>query len=190
MRVLMVRTNLEGIPAFTFPESFSVRWYQPGDEAHWLRIDRLANPDSPLESGSFGRCFGMDPAVLAERQCYLVNAHGQMVGTATAWYDDHFQGERFGRVHYVAVVPAYQGRGLSKPLMTVVCNRLRELGHDRAYLATETHRVPAINLYLRFGFVPLIGSPEEAAAWQALTSGGAHAIPCNRAGFGVTNPPQ
>jgi GNAT superfamily N-acetyltransferase len=179
MRVLMLRSNLENIPAFALPDGFSVRWYQPGDEAQWLRIDRLANPDDEAPPDLFPRCFGSDHLLLARRQCYLLDGRGEPIGTASAWFDDAFQGERIGRVHYVAVIPEYQGRGLSKPLMTVICRRLRELGHDRAYLATNTWRVRAINLYLRFGFVPVVRGAEEAAAWRGLLPAGAAADSCN-----------
>jgi GNAT superfamily N-acetyltransferase len=55
-------------------------------------------------------------------------------------------------VHWVAIVPECQGIGLGKALMTLLCQRLRELGHDQAYLFTSSERVSAIRLYLRFGF--------------------------------------
>jgi GNAT superfamily N-acetyltransferase len=58
-----------------------------------------------------------------------------------------------------------QGRGLAKPLMSIVCRRLRELGHERAYLTTSTARIPAINLYLKFGFRPEIRDEEDRRAW-------------------------
>ncbi len=164
----MLRNNLEDIPVFALPAGFSLRWYRRGDEANWLRIDTLANPESPCAPDFFGRCFGADHDLLAQRQCYLLNGSGEAIGTASAWFDDNFQGARIGRIHYVAVIPEFQGRGLSKPLMTVVCQRLRELGHDRAYLATSTARIPAINLYLAFGFVPLSRTEEEAAAWREI----------------------
>ena len=58
--------------------------------------------------------------------------------------------------------------GLAKPLMTVVCNRLRELGHQRAYLTTATIRIPAIRLYLKFGFRPDIQNEQDRQAWRRL----------------------
>jgi GNAT superfamily N-acetyltransferase len=58
-------------------------------------------------------------------------------------------------VHWLAVLPAFQGRGLGKALMTVVCQRLRDLGHQRACLSTLIARGAALELYRQFGFRPL-----------------------------------
>jgi GNAT superfamily N-acetyltransferase len=164
----MVRKDLERVPEFALPARFSLRWYRPGDEAHWRRIHWLADRDNEITPALFGQRFGSDSALLARRQCYLLDAGGEAIGTATAWFNDNFEGARFGRVHYVAIVPEYQGRGLSRPLMTAICQRLRELGHYRAYLTTAPTRLPAIKLYLRFGFLPLVRSAEEAAAWRGI----------------------
>jgi len=73
-------------------------------------------------------------------------------------------------VHYVAIIPDEQGRGLAKPLLTVVCNRLRELGHTRGYLITQSVRIKAINLYAEFGFVPHIQDSEAMKIWSELQS--------------------
>jgi len=105
---------------------------------------------------------------LAERQCFLFDPSGQAIGTASAWFDDNFDGGRIGRVHWVALLPQYQGRKLSKPLMAAVCRRLRELGHDQAYLTTLAARQAAIQLYLRFGFAPLIRNEIERAVWRQI----------------------
>ncbi len=164
-RLLMIRRDLEDIPEFPVPAGFALRWYQPGDEAFWLTIHKLADHYNQITPELFAHQFGTDSALLAERQCFLFDPSGQAIGTASAWFDNHFGGARNGRVHWVAIMPQYQGRKLSKPLMTEVCRRLRELGHDRAYLTTLAARRPAIQLYLRFGFVPLIRNEIERAVW-------------------------
>ena len=170
--VKMVRESLDNIPEFTVPVGFSLRWYRRGDERHWFGIHVVADVQNQITRELFQREFGTDERLLTERQCYLLDAGGNPIGTGTAWFDDDFVGTRVGRVHWVAVVPEHQGRGLAKPLMTEVCRRLSELGHTRAYLSTSTARLRAIRLYLRFGFVPLIRNEMEAALWQGLL--GAH----------------
>jgi GNAT superfamily N-acetyltransferase len=169
VRVFMARRNLENIPEHSFPAGYSVRWYEPGDEEHWLRVHLAADRDHEISLAVFRRYFGSDEKLLRERQCYLLAPDANEIGTATAWFDDNFEGARWGRVHWVAIVPQYQGRGLARPLMTVICRRLRELGHDRAYLTTATTRRPAIKLYQQFGFVPLIRDEAEAKLWRGIS---------------------
>jgi GNAT superfamily N-acetyltransferase len=186
----MVRANLDCVPEFVPPDGFALRWYQPGDETHWLRINVAADHYNEITPELFRKQFGtpgeggLEPAStdespggmssalrnLRDRQCYLLDPGGEVIGTATAWFNDDFEGARWGRVHWVAIVPQYQGQGLSKPLMTAICHRLRELGHDRTYLSTSTARIPAIKLYLRFGFEPMIRTMEDEAIWRQVLS--------------------
>ena len=186
--IKMSRANLDNVPEFTLPAGFTLRWYEPGDEAHWLRIHLAADPfneitpdlfrtqfgvvqERGLQSASGRDCrSGMNSALrdLGERQCYLLAPTGEVVGTGTAWFDDQFEGARWGRVHWLAILPEFQGRGLAKPLMTAICGRLRELGHEHVYLSTSTARPAAIGLYLKFGFEPLIRSEDDAAVWREV----------------------
>lgn len=165
--VRMRRAHLDDIPQFSLPDGYRLHWYQPGDERHWVDIHLLADGIEPLRGKAlFREEFGADSPTLTQRQCYLLNPRREPIGTATAWFDGEV-----GRLHWVAIVPEYQGRGLAKPLLTAVCNRMVELGHASAYLVTHTHRLPAIALYRKFGFEPWIESEEERAAWAALERG-------------------
>ena len=164
----MVRRTLDNLPEFALPARWSVRWYQPGDETSWFRIQQAAERQHEITPGLFRRQFGQDERLLGERQCYLLDPDNQPAGTATAWFDDDFEGGQWGRVHWVAILPEHQGQGLGSPLMIAVCRRLRELGYDRAFLRTAANRIPAIRLYLRLGFEPHPRNAEEERLWPQI----------------------
>lgn len=143
---------------------FSIRPYEPGDEAAWLDIHREADVYNVFRLETFRQQFGEDREVLHQRQAYLLDGEGCPIGTATAWFQP--EDPALGRIHWVAIRPAYQGAGLAKPLLAWVCNRLRELGHTRAYLTTSTSRVPAICLYFGLGFLPNLAGTGRQQDWQ------------------------
>ena len=167
--VSMVREDLSGLPRYALPAGFSHGWYRPGDERLWVEIQASADRYNVITGELFESQFGRDAAAeLGRRQCFLLDPAGRAAGTATAWFGDDYRGRSWGRVHWVAVAPAMQGRGLSKPLLAAVCERLRELGHARAYLTTAPERLPAINLYLKFGFVPELRDDGDPPVWGEI----------------------
>ncbi|MEX0653724.1 MAG: GNAT family N-acetyltransferase [Phycisphaeraceae bacterium] len=164
-RLQMIRENLCNLPAAPWPAGFHLRGYQPSDDRTWYAIHRKADRYTQLTRQRFAEEFGRDDALLAARQYYLCqSATGAAVGTATAWRD----ADGAGRVHWVAIVPEAQGRGLAKPLLAAVCQRLAELGHERTRLTTQSPRLAAVNLYLRFGFQPDLRNAEDVRIWQRL----------------------
>lgn len=166
--VKMERESLDGVALHRPPPGYALRWYRPGDERKWVEIQRQAERYVRASEDLFRKEFGGDAETLGRRQAFLLDARATAVATATAWFDDDYHGRRYGRLHWVAVVPDFQGRGLSKPLLSAVLRRMRKLGHDRAYLRTATARIPAINLYAAFGFVPAIRSRQDYERWQAV----------------------
>ncbi len=166
--IAMKRDDLDGFPRFPLPDGYAVRWYQPGDEEAWRAIHVVADQYNTFTPDVFAEQFGTDGERLAQRQCYLVDPSGAMVGTASGWHGDAEWGESCGRIHWVAIVPEHQGRGLAKPLMSIVCERLWDLGHRSAFLTSSTARLAAINLYLRFGFRPGVRNREDHDVWRQL----------------------
>lgn len=159
----MIRETLADIPEYPLPPGYTIRWYQPGDESRWVAIQAAADRYNKITMELFAQQFHGADARLEERQCYLLNPGGDAIGTATAWVDDLSGDPAAGRIHWVAIIPAAQGRGLAKPLMTAVCQRLRALGHRTAYLTTSMARPAAIGLYLKFGFGPVLEGDEDLA---------------------------
>lgn len=167
--VRMVRDRLDDIPRYELAAPYTIRPYRPGDELAWRQIQSRADRYNIITAELFAEQFGDDPARPAERQFYLSDGAGQPIGTATAWFG-LYRNQDYGRVHWVAITPEFQGFGLAKPLMTAVCERLGQLGHHQAYLTTATARIPAISLYLKFGFKPDIESEGDRQAWRSIAA--------------------
>jgi GNAT superfamily N-acetyltransferase len=166
--IRMERADLRDVPQFELPPDFIIRWFEDGDESLWLEIHEQAEKFAEVSLSVYRREFGDDVGVLNRRQCFLINAEGRAIATASAWMDDDYWGRPYGRVHWVAVVPDCQGRGLSKPLISAVLFRMIQLGHQHVYLRTSTARLPAINLYAGFGFTPSLRTEEDQAIWSQL----------------------
>lgn len=166
--VNMYREHLEAIPRYPLPKGYSFRWYQPGDETLWVEIYEKAEEYIKIDEALFWKEFGEDKPGLQQRMCFILDKNQQGIGTAATWFNSDYNGGDSGRVHWVAIIPAAQGKGLSKPLMTAVMQRMKKLGHLRAYLVTSSARIPAINLYLKFGFVPEIREKDDLKTWQAI----------------------
>jgi GNAT superfamily N-acetyltransferase len=168
----MHRTNLQNLPAFPLPTPWTLRNYVSGNVDAWVRIQQAADTHQPISHAVFEQWFGAGREELSKRMLFLCDNRGHEVGTAASWYDDIGGDPAAGRIHWVAIAPEAQGKGLARPLIAATCRRMAELGHTRAYLTTEDVRVRAIKLYLEFGFVPDIMGEEDRAAWIRLKEAG------------------
>jgi GNAT superfamily N-acetyltransferase len=164
----MTLSSFDAVPAAPLPDGFSFRNYQPGDEAGWVELYGAAEKYIDISRRIFDDEFHDDTEALSSRMSFIRDAKGKFVGTSCAWYDDISNDGAWGRIHWVAIHPEYQGRGLAKPLLTHSLECLKKLGHEHAYLITSTARVPAITLYLKYGFLPDARSPKERSAWEKL----------------------
>ena len=175
--VVMIRENLEGITDVPVPDGYRLRTFAPGDEASWARVQCAAGGfrgEAPaLEH--FSMEFGPHLAEMTGRCLLLESDRDGIVGSTTAWRDPGFRGADHGRVHWVAVIPAHQGRGLGRLLVTRALVVLRRW-HERAYLTTQTSSWIAIHLYLSLGFVPFLAAPEQAEGWDLLRREAPHPL--------------
>jgi GNAT superfamily N-acetyltransferase len=168
LRLELVRPNLELLPDVSFPPGYSLRWFRAGDAAHWLRIHHDADPFNEISPELFTRQFGTDLRWLEQCQCFVQDSIGRVIGTGTAWPETGREGGSWGRVYWLAILRQFQGRGLGKPLLAAVCQRLREQGYTRACVITSTGRLPAVGLYLRFGFQPQIRGVGDQIVWDQV----------------------
>lgn len=164
----MALDDLARVPDLALPAGYQTRAYGAGDERHWARIEREAGEfaDDARALARFAAEFGSHTGEMKERCLLLCAADGSPIGTTTAWYGEH-GGQVIGRLHWVAIVPAFQGRGLSKPLVAAALARMRQW-HDRAYLTTQTTSWIAVKVYLDFGFRPVFDRPDSGEAWALM----------------------
>ena len=165
--VVMLRTHLRHIPQHALGPGFDIRALRDGEGAIWLDIQRDAEPFIEMADDRFDREFGHDLPATRTRCFFITAPDGREVGTISAWYFTGADDRVWGLIHWVAVRPAFQGRGLAKAAMTFAMNRLAAW-HDRARLATSTGRLGAIKVYLDFGFRPDLRPGEAGRAWRLV----------------------
>lgn len=162
--------SLRNLPEFELPERYGWRFFRPGDIAEWAGIEISAGEfETPEQAAAgFRRYFPTDDA-LYERMLFLTDG-GVPFATAAAWYDDDGGPDGpLGRLHWVGIERSHQRRGLSYPLVSLTMRRMRELGHAAAFLTTQTTSWPAIKVYRKFGFRPMIREAEEMDGWRIVS---------------------
>lgn len=135
------------------PEGYAIRTYQPGDEAAWAALMCAVGEQTDLvdAKAEFTRRYLADET-LTNRIFFAVDAERTIVGTAIAWEHDP-RGMNVRALHWVAVHPAHQRKGLGKALCQT-CLRLfrREDNALPVYLHTQPWSWKAILLYIKLGF--------------------------------------
>ena len=165
--VWMVHHDLMQAPAYSLPAGYAMRFFQPGDVATWLHVQQAAEEYLTISAETFTTHMP-DPDLWSQRVMFLLDPAGTEIGSITAWHDAQMLGHAAGLVHWVAIVPQAQGQGLARPMLSAALDVMRALGYRDAWLGTGAARIPAINLYLRFGFQPLLRGTGDAAAWQRI----------------------
>jgi len=121
-----------------------IRPFFPGDELKWTYIQYKAAGYEQPNFYLFNKEFGSAPEFNMKNQLYLCNKDNfDPIGTITAFKN---------RIHWVAVLPEFQGKGFGNRLMYAALKLMVEQDHDDSWLSTYDNRRPAIDLYKRFGF--------------------------------------
>ena len=83
---------------------------------------------------------------------FMITTRSKAVGTAFAWRDT-MAPDAECRLHWLAVHPNHRGKGIGELLVSLVVNFFKETGQNIVTLRTQGHRIPAIRLYSRLGFI-------------------------------------
>lgn len=167
--VIMTLDDLDQLPDFPLPFGYYFTFFEPGLEKQWAGIATDAGEFATVEAAldQFELEFEENKPEFSKRSIFLRSPIDEYIGTATAWYSDDFMGSRWGRLHWVSITPAYQGKKLGKPLVRGALDIMRKF-HRQVYLTTKTTSSTAIKLYLQFGFGPLIRSSKDQEIWELM----------------------
>lgn len=159
---LLLESDLNNVKEYLLPDGYHFKFYKDGDRDTWIEIEKSAKEFSNYDEGlnAWNRyCYRKENELL-NRMVFIVNEQGEKIATATAFYDINGKDKSgAGWLHWVAVKREYQGKGLSKPLITHILNIMKALGYTHAKIPTQTNTWLAVKIYLDLGFKPI---PENA----------------------------
>lgn len=159
---LLLESNLNNVKEYSLPDGYHFEFYENGDRDTWIEIEKSAKEFSTYDEGlnAWNRYYYGKENELLNRMIFIVNEQGEKIATATAFYDINGKDKSgAGWLHWVAVKREYQGKGLSKPLITHILNIMKALGYTHAKIPTQTNTWLAVKIYLDLGFKPI---PENA----------------------------
>jgi ribosomal protein S18 acetylase RimI-like enzyme len=148
----MERKHLREIPKADVPAGYVVRPYRAGDDEAWTAIQKEADTSNTFTDRTFHEQFPGDESIRNRRIFFAEDRSGHAVGTCAAWYAKDGPAGQVGLIHWVAVRPAHQRRGIGRALLAHALHAMAAL-HERALLCTDTERPEAVKLYRDFGFV-------------------------------------
>lgn len=154
VELIMRRDQGTPIPEYLLPEGFTYSLYRPGDEKDWAKIETsVLEFDSELEAYLYYQERFLPYADELRRRCmFIENPDGVKIATATAYWE--YSGVRRDPwLHWVSVMPEYQGLGLGKAIVSKVTRLMLEIEGDRNfYLHTQTWSHTAIFIYEKIGY--------------------------------------
>lgn len=154
-------------PDARIPLEYTLRTYRDRDELGLLNLQ--ASDGESLSETEWHHYRDM----LLPNGLFLVEAgpSAELVATAGAIHNPNpgrFAFPFGGELGYLMVARAHRGRGLGGAVCAAVIGRFLSAGYENIRVCVQEHRLAAIRVYLRLGFVPLLHSPEVASRWQQV----------------------
>jgi mycothiol synthase len=166
--LILRRPTLDRLPPVRVPAGYALRPFRAGDEVAWEDLLAAAFPDHPGAREVPRTEFLWDPLWRPDRTVFAW-AGDTLVACCAAWETASIWGPHTGRIHWVATHPDHGRRGLARAVVTAALAWMKDYGYADAVLVTQTHRLPAIRLYLDLGFGPDVAAfPEMRGRWRKV----------------------
>ncbi len=117
------------------------------------------------EAGFFTKLMLGDEKIPRGGILFVRDADGTLISTAAL----QLLGEGRANLHMVGTLPRAKGRGAATAVCAAVVCRAAEYGAEYMTLKTDDFRLPAIVVYRRLGFRPVLAaSPDARERWQKV----------------------
>lgn len=155
---LLLESDITQVPQYELPEGYHFAAYANNDRDAWIEIEISAKEFADYEQGleAWNRYYAEKLDELPNRMFFIETSDGEKIATATAFYNIYGRDiSNDGWLHWVAIKREYQGKGLSKPLITYVLRAMNGLGYKHAKIPTQTNTWLACKVYMDLGFTPV-----------------------------------
>ena len=167
--LLMYYNDTSKYVNYDLPSGFHYELYKDGDENNWVDINLSSGIITSEKKAHeyFHQFFNSFINELDKRCIFIVDDNtNEKVGTVTISLLDEEEYGYKAAIDWFAIKKEYQGKKLSRPLISKFISLANELGHKKIILHTQTTTWLAAKLYLDAGFEPL--NTSEEIGWQIL----------------------
>jgi mycothiol synthase len=168
LRMIWPPERLDAPPTVTIHPDYELRTFRhgsPEDLNGWVRLMELAGFGVWDET----RFAPILARILPNGWFFAVHREtGVLAASAMACHEPRPLHPFGGALNWVCGDPAHRGNGLGMTVCAAVTARLLAAGYENIFLLTDDFRLPAISIYLRLGYRPLLHAPDMAERWRVV----------------------
>ena len=168
VQLYMRRLDVTGLPEVKLDAGYTLRTFQPGDEAAWDEIiaDSFDN-DTMHFDGVIAKSEGYKP-----ERTFMIFCGDEPVATTAMLLSREGPGTEVGAktgyIHWVGGKKAHAGHRLGYNVVLATMHQIVAEGFEYIGLSTDDFRIPAIVTYLKLGFDPVIVDEGMRARWLKI----------------------
>jgi len=150
------------IPDIEPPSGYTIKTFTQGNENIWCELINKTIGGT-LNKKDFEEKFKSKKQFDPEGVFFLYYEN-KPCGTVTAWKED----KNSGQLHFLGVLPQHSGKNLGYILCVEALKYFQKNRINQVFLTTDDFRLPAISVYLKLGFKPVIYEPNHIRRWGKI----------------------
>jgi mycothiol synthase len=168
--LFLVLPPIQMITPLKLPElgdGYQLRTYQEGDEVGLIKL-----LDSEGWASDEAQVNEFLDHVIPEGLFFVVHQdRGEIISTASALHhpsSPHWHFRFGGDIGYVITSPKHRGKGIGYVVSVAATTRLIQAGYKNIRVVTNDHRLSALKIYLKIGFVPFLYTEDSEHRWKVV----------------------